>query len=160
MPVERLTLKELSSKLVALLAILSGQKCQTLHCLSLEHMALTEHKCVFRINTLIKQSRSGKHLAPIELMGYGKNPSLCVLHTIKEYLCRTKNIRKMGKLFVSYLKPHGPVSKDTLARWIRDTLNRAGVDTELYGAHSTRSPSTSAVAARGTLIGIIMKVAG
>ena len=142
MPVERLTLKELSSKLVTLLAILSGQRCQTLHCLSLEHMTLTDHKCVFRINTLIKQSRSGKHLAPIELLGYEGNPSLCVLHTLKEYLRRTKNIRKSDGLFVSYQKPHGHVSKGTLARWIRDTLSRAGVDTKLYGAHSTRSAST------------------
>ena len=37
------------------------------------------------------------------------------------------------------------MSKDTLARWLRDVLSKAGVDTQQFGAHSTRVASTSAV---------------
>ena len=35
------------------------------------------------------------------------------------------------------------VSKDTISRWIKETLRLAGIDTDVYKAHSTRSASIS-----------------
>ena len=80
------------------------------------------------------------------------------MEVIKEYLRRTKVFRDgHTQLLLSYLKPHLPISKDTLARWIRDVLHKAGVDTQ-FGAHSTRSASTSAAASKGLPIDIVLKV--
>ena len=79
-------------------------------------------KCVFWANTLIRQSKKGKHVVSIELMANKKNPHLCVVSILKEYLHQTKDIRDIDQLFISYQKPHHPVSTDTLAHWIRDTL--------------------------------------
>ena len=98
MPVEHLTIKEVSYKLVTLIAILSGQRCQTIHCLNIRDMTLTENKCVFKINSLLKQSKRGRHLMPIELIGFKENLSLCVIHTLREYLKRTKDKRKSEQL--------------------------------------------------------------
>ena len=82
------------------------------------------------------------------------------MEVIKEYLRRTKVFRDgHTQLLLSYLKPHLPISKDTLARWIRDVLHKAGVDTQ-FGAHSTRSASTSAAASKGLPIDIVLKAAG
>ena len=53
-PHDKLTLKELSYKLVMLLALLSGQRCQTLHCLSLSSMKMNDSKCVFTVDVLLK----------------------------------------------------------------------------------------------------------
>ena len=160
-PVEKLTDKELSHKLAMLIALLSGQRCQTIHCLDTEFMTITENKCVFRINSKIKQSKKGKHIKPIELIGFRENPNLCVVKTVNEYIKRTKTKRTDTKqLFISYQKPYKPISKDTLARWLRDVLNRAGIDTEIFGAHSTRAASTSAAVARGTPIDEVLKAAG
>ena len=139
-PHDRPTLKEMSSKLSALLALLSGQRRQTVHKLNLDDMNLDDSRCVFYITSLFKQSRKGRHLAPIELLAYPSNTKLCIVTVLREYLHGTKNIRKRQRqLLLSYQKPHHPVSNDTLARWVRDTLQRAGVDTLLFSAHSTPS---------------------
>ena len=94
-------------------------------------------------------------------MGFRETPSLCVVKTLKEYLKRTETKRNKAKqLFISYQKPYRPISKDTLARWLRDILTRAGIDTEIFAAHSTRAASTSAAVARGTPIDEVLKAAG
>ena len=52
------------------------------------------------------------------------------------------------------------MTKDTLARWLRDILNKSEVDTELFSAHNTRSASTSAAATCGSRVDDIMKADG
>ena len=52
------------------------------------------------------------------------------------------------KLLVSYQKPHRPVSKDTVSRWLNHELKLAGIDTATFGAHNTRAASTSAAKAQ------------
>ena len=49
-PHDKLTFKELSYKLVMLLALLSGQRCQTLHSLSVSSMKMSDSKCVFTVD--------------------------------------------------------------------------------------------------------------
>jgi hypothetical protein len=48
-----------------------------------------------------------------------------------------------SKLIISYVKTHKDVSRDTVARWIKTVLDRSGIDTKMYGAHSVRGASTS-----------------
>ena len=65
----------------------------------------------------------------------------------KEYITRRNKSRdSSGPLLISYRKPHGFVSKNTISRCIRTELKYCGVDTKLFKAHSTRSASTSKVA--------------
>ena len=85
-PHNKLTLKELSQKLAMLLALLSGQRCQTIIKLSLSSMKLSSSTCVFQITSLLKQSRRGHHSAPFELMAYPGNSKLCIVAVLREYL--------------------------------------------------------------------------
>ena len=118
-PHDELTLKELSYKLVMPLALLSGQRCQTLHCLSVSSMKMSDSKCVFTVDVLLKESRKGKHLAPLEFLAIPQNEKLCIASVLKEYLRRTKEIRgEENKQLLSYQAPHKPVSENTLARWL------------------------------------------
>ena len=55
--------------------------------------------------------------------------------------CSRSSPEYVSPIFISYQKPYGAVLKSTAARWIRDVLHRAGVDTSRFGAHSTRSAS-------------------
>ena len=64
------------------------------------------------------------------------------------------------KLLISYQKPYKRISKDTLARWLRTVLQRSGIDTGQFGAHSTRMASTSKAAAFGVPMATVMKAAG
>ena len=110
----------------------------------------SDSKCVFTVDVLLKQSRKGKHSAPLEFLTFPQNEKLCIVSVLKEYLRRTKEIRgEENKLLLSYQVPHKPVSKNTLARWLRQVLNGAGVDIALFSAHSTRATSTSAALSSG-----------
>ena len=57
-PNDKLTLKELSHKLVMLLALLTGQRCQTIHKLFVKSMKLEDNKCVLH-NVPIKTVEAG-----------------------------------------------------------------------------------------------------
>ena len=56
-------------------------------------------------------------------------------------------------------RPHKAVTAATISRWLKEILCRAGVDTNIFKAHSTRTASTSAAKARGVSTVDIMKAA-
>ena len=146
---------------VMLLALLSGQRCQTLHCLSVSSMKMSDSKCVFTVDVLLKQSRKGKHLAPLEFLAFPQNEKLCIVSVLNEYLRMTKEIRgEENKLLLSYQAPHKPVSRNTLARWLRQVLNGAGVDTAQFSTHSSRAASTSAALSSGVPVDVVLRAAG
>jgi len=160
-PPEKISLKELTLKVAMLLAILSSHRCQTLHALQTEHMIVTDSKVVFVVKSLLKTSRPGQKETHIELMAYNNDKSLCPVQSISAYLLKTKDMRvKHSQFFVSYLKPHNPVSKDTIARWLKLVLAKAGINTNIYSAHSTRSAASSAAIESGVPITTIMDCAG
>ena len=76
----------LSQTLDMLLALLSGQRCQTILRQSLFSMKLSSSMCVFQITSLLKQLRHGHHLAQVELMAYPSNSELCIVAVLHEYL--------------------------------------------------------------------------
>jgi hypothetical protein len=69
-PPDGLTMKVLTYKVVMLLALLSGQRRQTLHALDINSMQLDSDKCIYTIRTLLKTSRVGHHLLPIKLLAF------------------------------------------------------------------------------------------
>ena len=138
-------LKMLTYKTVMLLALLTGQRRQTLHALDITTLDLNLEKCTFVINSLLKTSRPGKHLAPIEVQAYELEKKLCPVAHIAEYIKRTKGLRGgHHKFFISHQKPHKEVFADTVSRWLKNTLELAGVNISKFGAHSTRAATTSA----------------
>ena len=56
-------------------------------------MKVSDSKCVFTVDVLLKQSRKGKHLAPLEFLAFPQNEKLCIVSVLKEYLRRTEEIR-------------------------------------------------------------------
>ncbi len=160
-PADKLSLKDLTLKVVTLLALLSGQRRQTLHALKISCMVLTPDNCVFVLDKLLKTSKPGRHLSHLEFVAYTPDPSLCIVKYLMEYVKRTRSLRQgEEQLLVSHKKPYGPVHVDTVSRWIKTTLTNAGVNTEVFAAHSTRSASTSAASIRQIPLDTIMRSAG
>lgn len=160
-PVRRLSLQDLTFKLVALTALLSGQRLQSLHLLDIRNTTITKSACKFRIGDLIKTSRPGVHQQELTLPAYAPDRRLCVVTVINEYLQRTKALRgDQICLFISYTKPHKGISRDTLSRWIKSLLTRAGVDMTLFTPHSTRAASTSAASKAAVPLNTILGTAG
>ena len=145
-PVRSLTFKLLTLKLVMLFSMLTGQRSQTLHLLSTKDMILSKNSVKFKVNTLLKHSRPGKHLDLLVIKGYAPDRRLCPIMVLLEYLKRTQDVRKHDKLFVGTIKPFAPVSSATIARWIKLVLLCSGIDPRVFSAHSTRGAATSKAA--------------
>ena len=88
-----------------LLALITEQRCQTRVVLKLSEMVLSDDKCTFHVTNLLKQSRVGYHLTPMELLAFHENENLCIMQTIKAYLIRTENLRLDEFPHISWRKP-------------------------------------------------------
>ena len=82
-PPESLTLKDLTHKLVMLLALLSEQRRQTLRSLSVSDMKLSPNKCVFVVKTSLKDFQVWQAHCQPEVCRLSTRSSVvcCYLHT-------------------------------------------------------------------------------
>ena len=78
-PVNGLSLKLLPFKVVMLLALLYGQRCQTLHSLTARDMKVYHNKVVFIVSELTKTSKPGKQCTTLEFLSYDNDPRLCLV---------------------------------------------------------------------------------
>lgn len=147
-PLSDLSLKSLSCKSIMLLALLTSQRSHTLHLLTVDDVVVEKDYVKIRYSSLLKTSKPGKHVNSVKFPMYVEQ-ELCIVKTIGEYLDRTKPLRKDKKLFISTMKPHKGVSRDTISRWIRDTMKLAGIDVSKFSPHSTRAAATSAAQIAG-----------
>lgn len=154
------TLLQLSRKLSMLFLLLTAQRCQTLHLVELDDIEITNDMLIIHPNHLLKHSKPGHHLESIKLLKYPSNPHQCIVTVLKEYLASTKHLRGTEqKLLIGSQKPHKAVSKQTVSRWVKHILIKAGVG-QGYGTHSTRAASVSAAKFGGIPLGTIIKTAG
>ena len=156
-------LEHLVHKLTALMCLLAGQRAQTLGIFCLECMHIDKDRCIFYISELVKQSRPKFHQAPVEFLSFPQNPDLCPLECIHAYLERTVQFRESphkGKLFLSYAKPHKPITSGTLAKYMVRVLLSCGIDIQQFSAHSFRSSSTSYAEVKGLSLKEISRAAG
>ena len=153
------TLKELTFKLLMLLALGTAQRCQTFHLMDITLMDITDDRVTFNFDEPLKHEKAGKTRLPVSIQA-SQDKDLCVIRTLKQYLTLTQPLRKHNtRLFISYCKPHKPVTRDTLRRWIITTMTMAGVNTKIFKAHSTRAASTSASLRKGVPLSSILKAA-
>ena len=154
-----LSLKDLTFRLVMLLALANADRASDLWALDVKFLSMTSEGASFRLASLTKTARPDKPITSC----YSPLPdaSLCPVRTLQQYLTRTVNWRESaGKsnLFLSLNKPHHPVTSATIARWLKQVLREAGV-AENFSAHSTRATAVSVAFDKGVPISDIMKTA-
>lgn len=158
---ECLPLSFLSFKLATLLALITAQRAQTLHLIDIRVIFPQNRGLIIPITGLVKQSRPNNNKVSLYLKPFLENRNLCVVKTIEQYLERTKSIRgDENKLFISFNKPHRAVTRSTISRWIKRVLQEAGIDTEIFKAHSTRAASSSHARDASVNIDHILSTAG
>ena len=138
-----LSLKVLSWKLAIL------KRVSSLTSLDLNHYRILPEG-VFTLTVPTKGTRPDETVQAF-FTRYPADPALCPVDCFTHYLTltREKRVAQQGKpnnLFISYIKPHHPVTKATIARWILSLIKEAGIDTEIFKAHSVRGASTTAAA--------------
>ncbi len=175
---ELLSLKDLTFKFIMLAALVSADRGQTLSVLNPRLIFHTEGKTTCYVTTRLKTSHPGKPVKKVILPAFPADKRLCAKSICQAYISRTAPIRRqaareqakkrkksskvtkkdpMTRLFISFTKPHLPVTSTTIARWIKTVLRDCGI--QGYGAHSTRSASTSAATDAGLSVEDIMKAA-
>ena len=160
-PNEALSYKDLTMKLATIMAITNADRASDLHALDRRFIQETPEGMLFRIPGLTKTRRSG---GPREVL-YPKfvlDDRICPVSILSLYLKVSQKhcIQSDNKqpLFIAVKKPHKAVTAATISRWLKEILCRAGVDTNIFKAHSTRTASTSAAKVRGVSTADIMKV--
>ena len=73
-----LSLKDITLKVVMLIALITGQRAQTMHLLDIRNRSVSELAHTYRID-VVKHTRPGKHQMEFELAAYPEDRSLCVV---------------------------------------------------------------------------------
>ena len=111
-----------------LLLLVTGQRGQSIHLMTLLAMKLTESECQFQILNHTKTSKPGHSTTSITISEFEQDPRICPLTALKEYLDRAQGLRNGEQyLFISYVKPHRTVSRDTISRWTKSVLESSGM---------------------------------
>lgn len=160
-PHEDLSLEVLTRKLVVLLALGSGQRCQTLASLKISQTSFNNGQLLIRVPDRMKTTAPGRTQPLLTFSRFLVCESLCIATLVEIYLQRTKDLRTddCDSLLISFKKPHKAVCVQTISRWIRLTLKECGID-ESFTAHSTRHAATSCAARRGVPVDSIKRAAG
>ncbi|XP_063828979.1 uncharacterized protein LOC135078310 [Ostrinia nubilalis] len=162
-PNERQNLEILTKKLVTLLSLSTAQRTQTLSLIELSNVRTLESKIEILIDNLTKTSAPNRTIHPLVIPFFQQRPEICPGSTIVAYINATKEYRELthtNKLILTIKKPYHNASSSTIGRWIKNVLSDSGVDTSIFGAHSTRHASTSAASRKGASIDSIKRAAG
>lgn len=162
-PVKYLSLKDLTLKLVMLMALTQAARVQTLHLLNFKYYKKLKFEFVLQLSGQLKQSRPGHNVYCVSFRAYPPDRRLCIYTVLKEYLSRTSMLRhdgNSGQFFISYVKPHATVTRDTISRWIKTVMCRAGISIKDFGSHSVRSAVTSKACTSAVPIADILAKAG
>ena len=166
-PPNELKLKQLTLKTVALVALVSAQRSQTLAALSVGSMTDTQNEIfvevfIFVIKDILKTSRPGKTTLTLHLPAFPENRKLCVSSLLTEYIARTSTIRQSlnsQKIFISFGKPYKVVCVSSIARRTRMVLDMSRINTDTFEAHSFRSASTSKAESSSVSLDVILRTA-
>ncbi|XP_045131683.1 uncharacterized protein LOC123516453 isoform X1 [Portunus trituberculatus] len=164
-PLHTLSLKDLTLKLVMLMALTQAVRLQTLHLLTIKGLCIEQDFIMVPLSGNIKQCRPQFNVHVIKFQAYLKDASFCVYGTLRQYLARTQELRQgmeqeSYSLFLSFIKPHKAVTRDTIARWLRKMLDRSGIGTTRFTVGSVRATAASKAKVMAVPINCIMAKAG
>ena len=126
-------------------------------CFSLEGVS-------FQLSFLTKKTKVGQNLKTSFHASFPSNPNLCVVQCLQEYENRTLPFRvvdpaKPNRLLLSHIRPHKPITSETLGRWVKEVLTRSGVDINIFKAHPVRGASATAAHNKGVSLEDVLHLA-
>ena len=155
-PPSSLSLKELTLKTFAFIALSSSDRGQSIHQMNVDKTAFSDGKIEFVIDSRLKHTRRILKPKVITCLP-SENPALNISEYTRAYLnktlplraqCVTKGLEKPTQLFLSW-STKKPVTRQTLARWLKCSLELAVIDTKQFKAHSYKGAGLSHAYAHG-----------
>ena len=159
-----LSLKTISMKLVTLFALTCPERISALASLDLRHCHVLPEGVSFAL-TVPRKTGSSDKPAEAFFACFDQDKKLCPVECFRQYLKLSRDVRPVipcslpDKLFISFRRPHKPVTSTTLGRWLRTFMSAAGIDSQIFKAHSVRGASTTAAANAFVPLSTIMSMA-
>ena len=154
---ETCSLKDITHKVITLLCLASFGRVHTISLIRKSNVHFLANKsAIIFIYDDLKVKRPRQPHFTLEFPHFSRDRRLCVAHNL--YLHRTRFLRALSQdqLFISYSPPHKPITKDSLSRWVKNSLSLAGIDTSIFMAHSVRGASSSACCSSGLSLPFIL----
>jgi len=144
-----------------LMALTIPSRSADLSSLSISRQLYKPEGVLFLPATLAKQSRNNRNLTPFFFPSFPHNSKLYPVRTLQHYEKCTSALtpERNDRFFVAIVKPHQAVTSSTIARWLKQLLQAAGVAITTFTSHSVRGASSSAAAGAGMTVNDILKVA-
>ena len=146
---------------MVLLALSNASRASEIHALDIRYLSRNENGVTFTIAELTKTVQPGKkkvvHYLPLK-----QEDRLCPIAALEEYLKCTSPIRikdpSKTQLLLLVLKPFQPISKSSVALWMKLLIREAGVG-EQFSAHSIRGAASTAAVMKGMSISEVLRIA-
>lgn len=160
-PLESLSLENLTYKTIGLLSLATAQRCQTFSIIDRTNIHIGDDRIQILIPKPVKTSKPGSFQPCLTLPKFVAKPALCIYTCVMYYISKTESLGNgENSLFISFQKPHKKVGSQTISRWIKLVLQRGGINTNLFTAHSVRHSVTSKAFRNGISIDQIRQKAG
>lgn len=158
-PDSGLSLTVLSKKLVILLALTSLFRVSEIASIDFSSMVFSGPAVKFALSKLRKSQTPSSAGAIFSLKKLTVLSNVCPVSCLDHYCKETRKFRgnSNSNLMLSIKSPHAPIGASTVARWIKDFLGDAGIDTSIYSAHSTRGAAASKAVAAGLSVETILR---
>ena len=154
--------KILTYKLAMLLALTTASRASDIQAFDLEYMVDKGDVIEFMLPTLTKGRRQGQSFLTVEVHQFPHNDALDVVQCVRAYILRTQHWRTskaQHKLMLGTIALHKAVATSTISNWLKRIMEAAGVDTQIFKPHSTRSASTTQALKSGVSVQDILKMA-
>lgn len=129
--------------------------------INIDNISICNETLEIKITEKFKTTGLGRFQPLLRVPDFTDNPNICPATALVGYMNKTKNIRShANRLFITFKRPYHAASSQSISRWIKQTLEDSGINTNIFSAHSTRHASTSLAERQGINIDIIRKTAG
>ncbi|KAJ8936717.1 hypothetical protein NQ314_012186 [Rhamnusium bicolor] len=128
-PNDNLSLNELSKKTVTLLALITGHRIKTLARIRVENIIISMENIQVLIADHIKTTGTRAEQPCLMIPYFKGRPGICAASALTTYIQKTISIRNQVQdyLFLSTRSPYNTATTSTISRWIRKTLEEAGL---------------------------------
>ena len=129
-PAPLLSMKNLTLKLVMLMALVSPSRANLLHKVDLRFRVFKRDGVLFTLPSVRKSSRVTSPPIDITFPAFPQDCRLCVVNYLKTYERKTKSFRQVCKdnpdsHFLSYYCPHRPIASTTVSHWLKYVLTES-----------------------------------
>ena len=156
---DQMSFYDLTCKTLCLLLLLTGSRVNTVFNFCINEIVINDIGITVTPSAVLKHSRQNRKGDIFLYKAFPSNAKLCVVNALQSYI-KARNILiedTEKKLFITTKRPYKAASIDTLRRWIKSTLNKAGIYN--FSSHSCRSASTSKALALNVQLEEILKMA-